>query len=113
MRKWSFRIEKGSVAGPVLSHRDPQEMEAADSAFCQDTLSLWDWWIHQAGPGMTVICNHLLVLPHSGPLYLPESVGGTVVSPQKAAGLGAWVRPGWHLQRLRGCRWVFPQLPHS
>ena len=53
-----------------------------------------DWWIHGAGPGMTVICNHLLVLPHSGPLYPPESVGGTVVSPQKAAGLGARIGPG-------------------
>ena len=53
-----------------------------------------DWWIHGAGLGMTVICNHLLVLPHSGPLYPPESVGGTVVSPQEAAGLGARVGPG-------------------
>ena len=55
MRKWSFRIEKGSVAGPVLSHRDPQEMEAADSAFCQDTLSLWDWWPRDTCPLICLI----------------------------------------------------------
>lgn len=82
----------------VLSHKDPQEMEAADCilpghavpAGLVDTLG---------GPGMTIICNQLLVLSHSGPLYRPESVGGTVVSPQKAAGLEARVGPGRHLQR--------------